>query len=153
MADRENPSRGVRPPYLRPGSLLLVAGGGAVGTTARHLLEAAFPPAPGEVPWVTLVINVTGAFLLGALLTTLARTGADTGLRRRVRLAVGTGALGGYTTYSTFAVEVWGLLDAGHTWAGAGYTAGMVLAGVLAAALGLLLVRWLVPARGGEAAA
>ncbi|HLS62792.1 MAG TPA: CrcB family protein [Ruania sp.] len=135
-------------PFLQPRSLALVAGGGAVGTTARHLLETAFAPASGAVPWVTLVINVTGAFLLGALLTVLGRTGADVGWRRRVRLGVGTGALGGYTTYSTFAVEVCGLLGAGHTWAGTGYAAGTVLAGVAAAGLGLLLARWLVPLRG-----
>ena len=153
MADREIPPvRHPRPAYLRPRSLALVGAGGAVGTTVRYLLEAAVIPAPGQVPWVTFVINVTGAFLLGALLTTLARTGEDAGWRRSVRLGVGTGMLGGYTTYSTFAVEVHSLLGAGSTWTGTIYAAGTVLAGVAAAALGLLLARWLVRARGGEAA-
>ena len=134
-------------PFLQPRSLALVAGGGAVGTTVRHLLETAVVPAHGQLPWVTFVINVTGAFLLGALVTTLVRTGADVGWRRRVRLGVGTGALGGYTTYSTFAVEACGLLGAGRVWASTGYAVGTVLAGVAAASLGLL-ARWMVPLRG-----
>ena len=152
MADREILPSSPRPAFLRPGALALVAAGGAVGTTVRYLLEVACTPGAGQVPWVTFVINVTGAFLLGALLTTLARTGEDAGWRRSVRLGVGTGMLGGYTTYSTFAVEVHSLLGAGRTWVGTGYAAGTVLAGVAAAAIGLLLARWLVRARGGEAA-
>src|SRR5690625_4614196 len=135
-------------PFLQPRSLALVAGGGAVGTTARHLLETAFAPASGAVPWVTFVINVPGAFLLGALLTTLARSGADAGWRRRGRVGVGTGALGGYSTCSPGAVEVCGRLGAGRVWASTGDAVGTVGAGVAAAGLGLLRARWLVPLRG-----
>lgn len=150
MADRG--TRRVHPAFLRPGPVLLVAAGGAVGSTVRYLLEAAMVTPAGRVPWVTFMINVSGAFLLGLLLTVLARSGDDAGLRRRLRLGVGTGALGGYTTYSTFAVEVWGLVGAGQRWAAFGYAVGSVLAGVAAATLGLLVARWLVPVRGrGEA--
>lgn len=146
------PPRSTRPLFLRPAYLGLVVAGGAAGTTARYLLESAFVPPAGQVPWVTAVINVTGAFLLGTLLTALARGGADTGVRRGVRIGAGTGVLGGYTTYSTFAVEVHALLGAGLAWTGIGYAVGSVLAGVAAALVGVLLARRLVPARGPGAA-
>lgn len=124
--------------------------GGAVGTIGRHLLEEAFPPAAGHWPWTTFVINVTGAFLLGALLFGLARRGEDSGMRRQLRLTLGTGVLGAFTTYSTFALEVHDLLGVGHLGTGLGYAAGSVAAGVLAAAAGALLGRRLVPPRPEE---
>ncbi|WP_043660594.1 CrcB family protein, partial [Cellulosimicrobium cellulans] len=59
----------------------LVAAGGAVGTTARALLEQAFAPVPGAWPWTTFWINLVGSFVLGALLETLLRA-ARLGRRR-----------------------------------------------------------------------
>lgn len=122
-----------------------------MGTTGRYLLEEAFPPGPGHWPWTTFAINVTGAFLLGALLFGLARRGEDSGTRRQLRLTLGTGVLGAFTTYSTFALEVHDLLGVGHHWTGLGYAAGSVVTGVLAAAAGALLARRLVPPRRPEA--
>lgn len=112
-----------------------VAVGGAAGAVARHLLVAA-----GTSGWAaTLAVNVAGAFLLGLLLERLARGGPDTGHRRRLRLLLGTGVLGGFTTYSGIAVEVLARLDAGH-WAGAaGYGLGTVLAGLAACGAGVLV--------------
>jgi len=95
----------AHPAYRQPGILALVAAGGAAGTLARALVEQVFPARAGQWPWATFVINVTGAFLLGLLLQTLALGGPDTGWRRSARLGLGTGVLGGFTTYSTFAVE------------------------------------------------
>lgn len=129
----------------------LILAGGAVGSTVRYLLETAFPPAAGHWPWTTFAINLTGAFLLGFLVFALARRGEDSGSRRRLRLVLGTGVLGGFTTYSTFALEVHGLLGGGHLWTGLGYAAGSVLAGVAAAAAGATLARWLVPVPPREA--
>ncbi|MFI2702891.1 FluC/FEX family fluoride channel [Cellulosimicrobium composti] len=127
----------------RPTPLLalagLVAAGGAVGTTARALLEHAFAPAPGAWPWTTSWINLAGSFVLGALLETLLRSGPDTGRRRAVRLGCGTGVLGGFTTYSTFVVEVERLADGGHVALGAAYGLGSVVLGVLAALGGIAL--------------
>ena len=57
-------------------------------------------------PWATFMINLAGAFILGALLEGLARSGGDTGWRQRVRLFAGTGFCGAFTTYSTLALEV-----------------------------------------------
>lgn len=132
---------------IRPVSLGLILAGGAAGTTARYLLEAAFPPPSDHWAWVTFLINVTGAFLLGGLLFGLARRGDDAGARRGLRLVVGTGVLGGFTTYSTFAVEVHDLLGGGQLWTGLGYAVGSVLAGVAAAAGGAMLARRLAPVR------
>ncbi len=129
----------ARPAHRDPGLIALIVAGGAVGTTVRNLLENAFPTAPGHWPWATFGINVTGAFILGLLLEVLSRSGPDAGWRRRVRLTVGTGVLGGYTTYSTFAVEVAGLTtDAPHV-LGAAYAVASVVLGVLGAAGGYLL--------------
>ncbi len=114
----------------------LVAAGGAVGATVRALLESTFPAQPGAWPWTTFWINVVGSFLLGALLETLVRTGPDEGARRAARLGAGTGVLGGFTTYSTFVVEVERLASDGHLGLGAAYAVVSVVVGIAAAAAG-----------------
>jgi CrcB protein len=129
----------------RAGTLALILVGGTVGTLARAVLEDAAPAAPHGVPWMTVEINVTGSFLLGLLLEVLTRTGLDTGWRRAARLTLGTGVLGGFTTYSTFAVEVSQRLGPAPL-TGAAYAVASVVFGVVAAALGYLaghrLGRW-----------
>jgi CrcB protein len=117
----------------------LVAAGGVVGTTARALLERAFAPEPGAWPWTTFGINVVGSFVLGVLLQRLLLSGPDRGWRRGVRLGCGTGVLGGFTTYSTFAVEVERLASGGHVALGAAYALGSVVLGVAAACGGTAL--------------
>jgi len=119
--------------------VLLVLAGGAAGTFVRAILEDASAAGPGEWPWTTFAVNVSGSFLLGVLVSALAARGDDTGRRRRLRLALGTGILGGFTTYSTFIVEVDQLLRDGVLGLGAAYALGSVVAGVLAAGLGVLL--------------
>ena len=117
----------------------LVAVGGAVGTSARAALETAFAPEPGAWPWTTFAINVVGSFVLGVLLESLVRSGPDDGWRRRARLGLGTGVLGGFTTYSTFALEVDRLVGAGHAVTGVAYALVSVVVGVVAAGAGILL--------------
>lgn len=125
----------VRPPHLRWRFLGLVALGGAVGTALRAVLATVLPAVDG-ISWTILGINVAGAFCLGLLLESLARTGPDAGPRRAVRLFVGTGVLGGFTTYSTLADDTARLLDAGRWGAGAGYALLSVVLGLAAAAAG-----------------
>lgn len=125
-----------RPPHLRWGFIALVALGGAIGTTVRALLAAAFPAHDG-ISWAILAINVVGAFCLGFLLDALARRGPDVGRRRAVRLFVGTGVLGGFTTYSTLADDTAQLLDLGRWTAGTGYALLSVVLGLVAVVLGL----------------
>lgn len=123
-----------RDPWL----VVVVAVGGAVGTLARHGLSHAVPDR-GGVPVATLVENVVGAFLLGLLLEALTRSGPDSGRRRVARLGLGTGVLGGFTTYSTFALEVVDRLADGLTGLAVAYALGSVVLGVAACTGGVLL--------------
>ena len=118
-------------------SLALVTAGGCAGTLVRAALERAWPASPGHLPATTLALNVVGALALGLLLGTLGEG------RPRLRLALGTGVLGGLTTHSTFILESHRLLtsggDAGHPVLGAVYLVGSMAAGLGAAGLGLWL--------------
>lgn len=116
---------------------LLVAVGSTLGTLLRASISGWFPHGPGEWPWATFAINIVGSFILGLLLETLARRGPDAGRRRMVRLGVGTGILGGFTTYSTFVVEIDRLGQSGHLLLGAGYALMSIVLGLAAAGLGI----------------
>jgi len=118
------------------GLALLVAVGATVGTPLRASIELVFPHAPGEWPWATFAINVVGSLALGALIEALALRGPDTGRRRMLRLGVGTGVVGGFTTYSTFVVEIDRLATAGAVSMALVYTLASVVLGVVAAAIG-----------------
>ncbi len=130
------------PPHLRWRFLGLVALGGAIGTGVRAALAAALPSVDG-ISWTILAVNVVGAFCLGLLLETLTHAGPDTGRRRALRLFVGTGVLGGFTTYSTLADDTARLLDVGRWGAGTGYALLSVVLGLVAAAAGA----WIAGAR------
>ncbi len=147
MAVNDPVMRAARPAFLQPGLLALVMVGGAAGTSARWQLSQAFAPEPEQWPWVTFTINVVGSFLLGLLLETLLRGGPDAGWRRGVRVGIGTGLLGGFTTYSAFVVETDLLVASGHLWVGAAYAVVSILVGVLAALGGIALARMLRPSR------
>ena len=121
--------------------LAVILLGGMLGTATRAGLAGAFPSAPGTWPWTTFWINLAGSFLLGVLLELLAVTGADAGWRRGVRLGVGTGVMGGFTTYSTFSVETVQLLSAGAWLIGLGYALASVLLGIGLAGAGLVVGR------------
>ena len=124
-----------RPPLWRLAGL--VACGAVLGTLARAALGIAFPHGPGEWPWATFAINIVGSFVLAVLLESLAHAGPDTGRRRAVRLGVGTGVIGGFTTYSTYVVEIDRLAQSGHAWLGIAYALLSVVVGLAAAGVGL----------------
>lgn len=126
------------PVHLRPASILLVALGGMLGTLARYGAGLVLP-APGGWPLPTLAVNLAGAFALGLLLESLLRAGSDDGARRAVRLAAGTGFLGGFTTYSALALDLNQLLGAGAPGAAFGYAVLTVVAGFLASFAGIWL--------------
>lgn len=138
------------PLHARPWAIFVVAIGGLMGAPARYGLGVAFPQISGQWPVTTFVINVTGAFLLGLLLEGLTRLGPDTGWRQRLRLGVGTGVLGSFTTYSTLAVDTDELLRGHDWWAAGSYAAATVLAGGLATVIGIALGAQ-IPARSAEA--
>lgn len=144
MGDHSSESRATsvtsviasRPVHLRGRSLGLVFLGGAAGTALRAAASAVGPPLRG-VPVTVLVVNVVGAFLLGLLLQRLHRAGPDDGRRRDLRLLLGTGLLGGFTTYSALAADTAALLSDGRAGEAAVYAGGTLVLGLVAAFLGL----------------
>ena len=113
--------------------MLLVALGGVVGALGRYGVGVGLPHEPGTWAWSTLTVNVLGAALLCALLTRVADA--------RVRLLVGTGLLGAFTTFSGFVVDAVLLADAGRPVLASAYLVvgvGALLAGGL---LGRAVVR------------
>lgn len=137
------------PLHLRWSSIALVFVGGTIGSAIREGLSLAFP-ANGGVPVTIPLINLTGAFLLGFLLEFLARTGADTGARRSLRLFLGTGAIGGYTTYSALAADTAGLIGSGSVLPGIAYGLTTVLCGALTTWAGIILGARVHTRRGHE---
>ena len=107
-------------------AFLLVAAGGVVGGLARYGVGRALPHEPGTWAWSTLLVNALGAALLCALLTRVADP--------RVRLLVGTGVLGAFTTFSGFALDAVLLADAGRPAVAAAYVV-VTVAALLAAGL------------------
>lgn len=126
-----------------------VALGGAAGTLGRYALNRLIGDLAG-VPLGILVINISGAFLLGVLLDGLTLRGPDTGVMRRLRLLLGTGVIGGFTTYSLLAADIAGMVLRGELLLGVGYGLVTVVAGVLASWAGVLSIRVLSARRQGE---
>lgn len=120
-------------------ALILVMIGGAFGAGARHLTGAAMLrwAGPGW-PWGTLTVNVVGGFLMGLLAGWLARHG-DAGTN--VRLLLGVGVLGGFTTFSAFSLDVVLMLERGQLWPAGAYVAASVIGSVAALIAGLSLAR------------
>lgn len=115
--------------------------GGAIGTGARYLLSGWLLRAAGPgFPWGTLAVNVLGSFLLGILMQVSLTTEL---IPPTLRLALATGVLGGFTTYSTFNYETLRLFQQDAWLTGAVYlgatVAACLLAGVLGVASGRLL--------------
>lgn len=131
----DGPARPVPPRTIVLRATLVLAGG-ALGTAVRAAVEAAAPPAPLGMPWTTLLINLVGSFALGALVGFLGDPPA--GRRHGARLLLGTGVLGGFTTYSTFVLEIVTRASDGVVALAVGYALVSVLVGVAAAAAGIL---------------
>jgi len=120
---------------VSPAQFVLVAVAGGVGAVLRFVLDGAVRQAVGgRWPWGTALINVTGSFLLG-LLTGL----AGHGLPPELLLVLGTGLLGGYTTFSTASVETVRLLQQRRFAASLASGLGVLALTVVAALLGLAL--------------
>lgn len=120
--------------------LLLVAMGGAAGAAARYGVGVLTGRWLGHGwPWATLGVNLLGGLLMGLLVGWLAhRGGAD---QERLRLLLGVGVLGGFTTFSAFSLEV-ALMVERREWTSAGlYVSASVVLSVAALFAGLLLAR------------
>jgi len=114
-----------------------VAVGGAIGGLLRHGLSVALPYTPGEIPYVILAINISGAFVLGALGRWLVHQHPE---HRLIRYALTTGLMGAFTTFSTYALDAVWLIDAGRPAAAVTYLAASLVLGLVAAGAGLALV-------------
>lgn len=116
---------------------LLVALAGGLGAVTRFLVDRAFGPGMRRVgvPIGTVVINITGSFLLGWVTGWWVVHDADEGLR----LVLGTGFLGGYTTFSTASVEAARLTVAGEGRRAVGHAGAMLVGSVAAAFVGVWL--------------
>jgi CrcB protein len=118
--------------------LAAIAVGGVIGAEARFGLGLWWPHVPGGWPWATLVINTTGCVLIGALMVVLLEVVTP---HRLARPLLGVGVLGGYTTFSTYSVEVLQLVGAGRAGAAAGYLVVTPVAAVSGCALGMAVTR------------
>ncbi|MFE9655152.1 CrcB family protein [Micromonospora sp. NPDC006431] len=115
-----------------------IAAGGVLGALARGGLQAAFPHPPTGFPWATFGVNVTGCLLIGVLMAVLTARPAGP----LVRPFLGVGVLGGYTTFSTYVVDVQRAVAAGAP--------GTALAYLAATLVGALLAVWLGDALAGR---
>lgn len=138
-AEPTGPAGGTaRPQHLRWTSIGLVAAGGTLGAALREALVLLLP-ATGRFDTVIFCINLSGALALGVLLEALLRGGPEDDRRRHLRLLLGTGVLGGYTTYSTLATETARLVGDGEPLIAALYSLATVLLGALATWAGIAL--------------
>jgi len=123
-----------------------VAVGGAAGALARYGLALALPPVPGQFPLATFLTNVIGGLLIGVLIVLLTETFTAHPLLRPLLV---TGVLGGFTTFSTYAVDVQHLLAAHAIGVALGYLFGTLVSALAATWGGILLTRALSGALSG----
>lgn len=126
-----------RPSHLETRTILVVALGGALGSLARWGLAQALPHTSGDIPASTWIANTTGAVAIGILVVVAARHTAN----RYLLPFLGVGFLGGYTTFSTYAVDVHTLLIAGQSGRALTYLLGTLATGLPAAWAGLTFAR------------
>jgi fluoride exporter len=147
--ERSARRRGVARPRLDV--LAVIAAGGVLGAEARYGLGVLLPNTGDAWPWSTLLINVSGCVLIGALMVVITELLYG---HRLVRPFLGVGLLGGYTTFSTATVEALTLMSAGRPGAAIGYLVATPTLAVLGCAAGVVATRLLAgrsPRRPAEA--
>jgi CrcB protein len=119
--------------------LLFAAVGGAIGAGARHLVNVGVGRwLGGTFPWSTLIVNIVGCALMGALFVYFVARWPE---HHTARTFLATGILGGFTTFSAFALDFWVLFERQAHVAAALYLAGSVVASLVAFVGGLALAR------------
>lgn len=120
-------------------TLVLVGLGGFFGAIARYLVDGWVTERAGATfPFGTLVVNLSGAFVLGLLFALTIERGL---LPATVRPPVFVGFIGAYTTFSTLALESWRLIESGSYGLGIANLVGSILLGIVAVVAGLLVGR------------
>ena len=129
--------------YKRAMNPLLVFVGGGLGAVARYGVGVAWLRTLGTGrPWLgTLLINVLGGLLMGLLVGWMAQRSPGGVAAERLRLLIGVGVLGGFTTFSTFSLEVAMLLQKRDYATGVGYAAASAVLCVAAVFVGMALGR------------
>jgi CrcB protein len=132
---------------MNPALILLVALGGAIGSASRYALSYAVQSRTTSLfPWGTLLVNVTGSFLVG-LIMRYALGGQAISAEARLFLTVGF--CGGYTTFSTFSYESIRLIEDGDYRRAGLYIVSSVALSLAATAAGFMLARGLLTGRQG----
>lgn len=123
--------------------LLYVALGGAIGASGRYMLgHVLFKITGPGYPWGTLVVNVLGGLLMGLLVGWLAFKGsAMVGGAANLRLFLGVGVLGGFTTFSAFSLEAIRMIETKAYGLAAGYISASIVLSILALFIGLIIAR------------
>ncbi len=114
--------------------LSVVAAGGALGALARHGVELVLPTPAGGVPWSTLLVNTSGCLAIGVVVAVVVEGHAA---HRLARPFLATGVLGGYTTFSTYAVDAHLLLLDGRPWTALAHLAATAVLALAAVRAGL----------------
>ncbi|MFD3547257.1 CrcB family protein [Streptomyces sp. NPDC058655] len=120
----------ARPAEPQGRVLAAVAAGGAVGASARYAVALLWPAGPGAFPWATFWINTAGCALIGVLMVLVAEGGRTA--HPLVRPFAGVGVLGGFTTFSAYALDFSRLLDEEEAAAALAY-GGLTVAAALGA--------------------
>lgn len=116
--------------------LAAVAVGGSAGSAARYEVALLLPHDAGTgVPWATLAVNAVGCLLIGVLIVLVE------GRHPLLRPLLGVGVLGGFTTFSTYAVDAVVLADRGAVWTAAAYVAGTLVTALAAVSCGVYATR------------
>jgi CrcB protein len=121
--------------------LAVIALGGALGSLARWGLGESVGTPAGEVPWATVAENVSGSLALGVLMVLVAEVWPGS---RYLRPFAGVGLLGGWTTFSTYALDTRSLLAHDRTAAAVLYVGGSLALGLVAVVVGLRVTRRVV---------
>ncbi|BCL32698.1 fluoride efflux transporter CrcB [Streptomyces aurantiacus] len=116
----------------------VVAVGGAAGASARYGAALLWPAQPGAFPWTTFWVNVVGCFVIGVFMVLITGVWAA---HRLVRPFFGTGVLGGFTTFSTYAVDIQRLLDEGRPLTALAYLAATLVTALAAVWAAVTLTR------------
>ena len=120
-------------------SFLWVALGGAIGSALRFGVNLAAPRLLGnEFPWATFTVNIVGSFLMGLFTAVLAEKFAD---QPDLRLFLTTGVLGGFTTFSAFSLDIFGLMQRGENSVALVYALSSVALSILAVFGGFMVSR------------
>lgn len=136
-----SPRKAAGPGRRQAEILAAVIAGGVLGACARYGATLLWPTVPGAFPWTTFWINVTGSAAMGVLMVLITER---TTAHPLVRPFLGTGVLGGYTTFSTYAVDARGLVVDHRAGTALLYLAATLGAALFAVWAGARLTRLLV---------